>query len=65
MSTIAKRRLIACIIYIIFVGLKWIGVINWSWWIVLSPLIIISIYIALVLTMGLGLLICEFFFGLD
>lgn len=40
---------------VLFVGLKLTGYINWSWWWVLSPLLIST---GLILLICLGILIC-------
>lgn len=47
---------IADVLTIVFVVLKLVGVINWSWWWVLSP---VWISIVLVLILWIVILICE------
>jgi len=40
---------------IVFITLKLIGVIHWSWWWVLSPLWITALVVAAILVIGFGI----------
>lgn len=51
---------------IAFIVLKLVGVINWSWWLVLIPLYVpILCFIFMLIILGLKLYICiwQYFFG--
>lgn len=39
-SKIVYMAVIAALVQIVFIGLKLLNVINWSWWYVLSPTLI-------------------------
>jgi len=46
---------ISTVVFIVFLILKLVGVINWSWWIIFLPLIVPYIFVGIVAVLMFGI----------